>query len=76
LLRSEIKRESIYFMAMSKRLAAGEELCSACGGTGLVKVRQQAKPGRRVYPPKCAKCGGRGRIVKAAKRGVAGARDY
>jgi DnaJ-class molecular chaperone len=60
-------------MAMSKRLAAGEEVCSACGGTGLAKVRQQAKPGKRVYPPKCAKCGGRGRIVKGlAKRGVAG----
>jgi DnaJ-class molecular chaperone len=64
-------------MAMSKRLAAGEELCSACGGTGVTKVRQAAKPGRRVYPPKCGKCGGRGRIVKAiAKRGVAGVRGY
>ena len=64
-------------MAMSKRLAPGEELCSACGGTGVAKVRQQPKPGRRVYPPKCAKCGGRGRILKrGAKRGVAEARSY
>jgi DnaJ-class molecular chaperone len=64
-------------MSMSKRLVAGEELCSACGGTGLAKVRQQAKPGRRVYPPKCTKCGGRGRIVKGgAERGVAEARSY
>jgi DnaJ-class molecular chaperone len=64
-------------MAMSKRLAAGEEICTACGGTGLAKVRQQAKPGRRVYPPKCSKCGGRGRITKPiAKRGVAGGRGY
>jgi DnaJ-class molecular chaperone len=64
-------------MSMSKRLVAGEELCSACDGTGLAKVRQQAKPGRRVYPPKCTKCGGRGRIVKGgAKRGVAEARSY
>jgi DnaJ-class molecular chaperone len=65
-------------MAMSKRLAATEELCAACGGTGLAKVRQQAKPGKRVYPPKCAKCGGRGRIAKElAKRGVAAAaRSY
>jgi DnaJ-class molecular chaperone len=65
-------------MAMSKRLAAAEELCSACGGTGLVKVKQQAKPGKRVYPPKCGKCGGRGRIAKGlAKRGVAAAaRSY
>jgi DnaJ-class molecular chaperone len=64
-------------MAMSKRLAAGEELCSGCGGSGVAKVRQQPKPGRRVYPPKCAKCDGRGRIVKGvAKRGVAEARSY
>jgi DnaJ-class molecular chaperone len=64
-------------MAMSKKLAAGEILCSACVGTGLAKARQQTKPGRRVYPPKCAKCGGRGRIVKGvAKRRVAEARGY
>jgi DnaJ-class molecular chaperone len=64
-------------MGTSKKLAVGEELCFACNGTGVAKVRQQAKPGRRVYPPKCAKCGGRGRILKRpAKRGVAEARSY
>jgi len=64
-------------MAKSKRLAAGEELCFACDGTGHAKVRRQAKPGRRVYPPRCAKCGGRGRTVKrVAKRGVFEARGY
>ncbi len=63
-------------MAMSKRLAPGEELCSACGGTGVAKVRQQPKPGRRVYPPKCGKCGGRGRILKRGVKRVAEARSY
>ena len=57
-------------MAISKRLAAGEELCSACAGTGLAKVRQPAKPGRRVYPPKCAKCGGKGRVILMPQLGT------
>ena len=63
-------------MAISKRLAA-EHLCTACDGTGHAKVRRQAKPGRRVYSPKCAKCDGRGRIVKkVAKREIFEARGY
>jgi DnaJ-class molecular chaperone len=64
-------------MAMRKNLAAGEEQCSTCNGTGFAKVRQRAKPGLRVYPPKCAKCGGRGRFTKRnAKRGVVETRSY
>lgn len=60
-------------MAVRKVLAVGEELCPSCAGTGLAKVRQAAKPGRRVYPPKCAKCGGKGRITKPAGKGRVGA---
>jgi DnaJ-class molecular chaperone len=51
-------------MAMSKRVAFGEALCPACAGTGLAKVKQAIKPGRRVYPPKCVKCDGKGRVTK------------
>jgi DnaJ-class molecular chaperone len=60
-------------MAVRRRLAVGEELCPTCAGTGLAKVRQAAKPGRRVYPPKCGKCGGKGRITKAASKSRVGA---
>jgi DnaJ-class molecular chaperone len=42
-----------------------EEICPACNGTGIQPVKQPA-PGRRIYPPKCAKCGGKGRVKEAA----------
>jgi DnaJ-class molecular chaperone len=43
-----------------------ESKCAACGGTGFAAVKQPAQPGRRIYPPRCAKCHGSGRIRKAA----------
>jgi DnaJ-class molecular chaperone len=44
-----------------------ERICSACDGTGVLPViKQSAQPGRRIYPPRCEKCGGKGRITKAA----------
>jgi DnaJ-class molecular chaperone len=47
------------------------ERCPACGGTGFAKVKQPAVPGRRIYPPQCKACGGKGRITKddASKSG-------
>lgn len=40
-----------------------EEVCPACSGTGVLPVVKQPAPGRRIYPPKCTKCGGKGRIT-------------
>jgi hypothetical protein len=39
-----------------------ETKCEACNGTGFPKVKQPTKPGRRIYPAPCRKCGGKGRI--------------
>jgi hypothetical protein len=35
--------------------------CPACGGTGLSKVTQPVQPGRKIYPPPCKQCSGKGR---------------
>ena len=42
-----------------------EVICSACDGTGFPKVAQPAQPGRRIYPPPCKRCLGKGRIKSA-----------
>jgi DnaJ-class molecular chaperone len=39
--------------------------CSACGGTGFPKVAQPAQPGRKIYPPPCKWCLGKGRVRSA-----------
>jgi DnaJ-class molecular chaperone len=41
-----------------------EVKCEACNGTGLLQPRDR-EPGRRIYPGRCAKCGGKGRIPRA-----------
>jgi DnaJ-class molecular chaperone len=41
-----------------------ETKCQACNGKGFRAVKQPAKPGRRIYPPPCKACGGKGRITK------------
>ena len=43
-----------------------ERKCPECNGTGFVVVVQPVQPTRRVYPPPCKKCGGKGRIKEAA----------
>ncbi len=43
-----------------------EVKCDACGGTGLAPVVQPSEPGKRIYPPPCKKCAGKGRIRKPA----------
>jgi hypothetical protein len=43
-----------------------EEKCPACGGTGFPPVKQPAA-GRRIYPPPCKTCGGKGRMTEAAE---------
>jgi DnaJ-class molecular chaperone len=39
-----------------------EEICPACNGTGFLLVLRQPAPGKRIYPPRCAKCEGKGKI--------------
>ena len=39
-----------------------EEICPACNGTGFLPVLRQPAPGKRIYPPRCAKCDGKGKI--------------
>jgi DnaJ-class molecular chaperone len=38
-----------------------ERACSGCNGTGFVPVVQPKEPGRRIFPPRCSKCEGKGR---------------
>jgi DnaJ-class molecular chaperone len=55
-------------MAMSKlkRSKLSTEMkCSACDGTGYPAVAQPKHPGRRIYPPPCKLCSGKGRTVSA-----------
>ena len=42
---------------------ASEQKCDACHGTGFAEVKQPTKPGHKIYPPRCTKCGGKGRIA-------------
>ena len=41
-----------------------ERHCPACDGRGVPAVKQPSRPGRRIYPAPCKKCGGKGRIAK------------
>jgi DnaJ-class molecular chaperone len=43
-----------------------EVRCTACDGTGFPKVAQPAQPGRKIYPPPCKRCLGKGRITPAS----------
>jgi len=45
-----------------KKTAPMEMKCDACNGTGFRPVIRPARPGRRVYPPSCRVCGGKGRV--------------
>src|SRR5258708_40135636 len=36
-----------------------EKKCPTCNGTGYLLVVQQVRPGRKIYPPPCNKCGGK-----------------
>ena len=39
-----------------------EEICPACKGTGFLPVIKQPAPGKRIYGPRCTKCGGKGKL--------------
>jgi len=39
-----------------------ERECSGCGGTGFMAMVQPKEPGRRIFPPRCQKCEGKGKM--------------
>ena len=47
----------------------------ACNGTGFPPVNKPALPGRRIYPPPCQVCGGKGRIMNPAAKNTNTRRD-
>jgi DnaJ-class molecular chaperone len=56
---------------MRKRSPLSERRCDGCNGTGFSKVKQPATPGRKIYPPRCTKCDGKGRIPALNNKPVA-----
>ena len=50
---------------LKPRDAPAEVKCSACDGTGFQRVAQPAQPGRKIYPPSCKWCLGKGRVRSA-----------
>src|SRR3979490_1345445 len=46
-----------------------EHKCPACNGTGYPVVTRPVRPGRKIYPAPCKKCGGKGRITEDAYAG-------
>jgi DnaJ-class molecular chaperone len=47
--------------ARRPKMPVTELECSACDGTGLMAVVQPKQPGRRIFPPRCLKCDGKGK---------------
>jgi DnaJ-class molecular chaperone len=47
------------------RAKPSEQECAACNGTGFAVVMQPVQPGRKIYPPRCEDCGGKGRVEAA-----------
>jgi DnaJ-class molecular chaperone len=45
------------------KTGSAEVKCPACDGTGFPAVAQPAKPGRKIFPPACKQCLGKGRVT-------------
>ncbi|HLG84935.1 MAG TPA: hypothetical protein VKY22_28345 [Bradyrhizobium sp.] len=60
---------------VSKKATPPEEKCEACDGTGFPPVMKAARPGRRIYPPPCAVCGGKGHIITQLAKRMSPQRD-
>jgi len=43
-----------------------EHTCPLCKGTGFPQSMEPARPGRRIYPVKCASCQGKGKISEVS----------
>jgi DnaJ-class molecular chaperone len=39
-----------------------EQVCWGCAGTGFLAVVQPKQQGRRIFPPRCLKCEGKGKV--------------
>jgi DnaJ-class molecular chaperone len=39
-----------------------EQECPACNGSGFAVVVQPVHPTRKIFPPRCKECGGKGRV--------------
>ena len=44
-----------------------EVICPACDGTGFPAVEQPPQPSRKIYPPPCKQCSGKGRLARVFK---------
>jgi DnaJ-class molecular chaperone len=53
---------------VKKKTAPVEVKCEACNGTGFPPAIRPARPERRIYPPPCKVCGGKGRIRTEATK--------
>jgi DnaJ-class molecular chaperone len=42
-----------------------ERECPVCKGTGFPPVKQPKEPGRKIYPARCERCDGKGRVEAA-----------
>jgi DnaJ-class molecular chaperone len=50
---------------LKPKALSAEVKCPTCDGTGFPAVAQPAKPGRKIFPPPCKQCLGKGRITPA-----------
>jgi DnaJ-class molecular chaperone len=50
---------------LKSKAVSTEVKCSACDGTGFPPVAQPPQAGRKIYPPPCKQCFGKGRINSA-----------
>ena len=46
------------------REVSNEMICPACDGKGVQKMTQPTEPGRKIYPPPCKECLGKGHVAK------------
>jgi DnaJ-class molecular chaperone len=44
-----------------------EQRCPACDGTGFPTAGQPVLAGRRIYPPPCKECGGKGANTRGGR---------
>jgi DnaJ-class molecular chaperone len=51
--------------SLKSKVASAEVKCPGCDGTGFPPVAQPADPGRKIFPPACKQCLGKGRITAA-----------
>jgi DnaJ-class molecular chaperone len=49
-----------------KGVPVQERVCPLCEGKGFPSVAQPSRPGRRLFPAACPKCGGKGKVPRGA----------